>query len=111
MEKGSIRNWIRKFDATALLKPEKLLLNLPFLLFCAFLAIVYIGNTHTAEKKVREINRLQPQLKELRWEYMTTKADLMYKSKQSEVAREVEPFGLREIQSPPFKIIVNSNEY
>lgn len=111
MEKMNIKSWLKRWDGKSIFQPDKLLLNLPFVLFCSLLAIVYIGNTHMAEKKMRHLNTLQPKLKELRWEYMTTKAELMYKSKQTEVAKEVAPYGLKKIQSPPYKIIVRGNEY
>jgi hypothetical protein len=39
------------------------------------------------------------------------KADLMFASKQSEVARKVKDFGLRESLTPPFKIQVEAGEY
>ena len=75
--------------------------NMPFFLFLAMLAVVYIYNGHYADKLVRDINRTNKELKELQYEYKTLKSEVMFRSKQSELARAVEPFGLKELSSPP----------
>ena len=49
---------------------------------------------------------MKTELKEVRWNFMATKSDLMYKSKQTEVAKAVEGMGLKEITSPPKKIVI-----
>ena len=85
--------------------------NLPFMIFLAFLGIVYIANSRFAEKKVRDIQVLQQDIKELNYEYMSIKSDLMQTSMQSEVARKVKPFGLRELTDKPIKIKVNKKDY
>ena len=42
---------------------------------------------------------------------MTAKSELMYKSKQSEVAKMVEEMGLKELTAPPYKIVVKQDDY
>ena len=49
-------------------------------------------------------------LKELRSEYITTKSDLMIISKQSEVAEATARMGLKELTSPPKKIVITEEE-
>ncbi len=78
--------------------------NLPFLLFLAWLAIIYIGNSYYAEKNIRKIERLQKELKELRYEHIYTKSKLMSKSRQSEVAEGLQEEGIKESRTPPGKI-------
>ena len=85
---------------------EWVLKNFPFVLFLVFLVIFYIANAHYSEKKVREIQELQGEVRELRWEYMSLKAGLMYNSMQSEVTKSVEPLGLKPMKGKPNKIIV-----
>ncbi|HZY79957.1 MAG TPA: FtsL-like putative cell division protein [Cyclobacteriaceae bacterium] len=80
---------------------------LPKILFVMMLGILYIGNTHHAEKTIREINRAQSEVEDLRADYTTLKADVMFASKQSEVARRVRELGLKESNNPPFKIVVD----
>ncbi|HMJ68981.1 MAG TPA: FtsL-like putative cell division protein [Cyclobacteriaceae bacterium] len=84
---------------------------LPKILFVMLLSILYIGNAHHADKTVREINRAQSEVEDLRADYTTLKADVMFASKQSEVARRVKEFGLKESIDPPFKIVVDDGEY
>lgn len=84
--------------------------NLPFLLFLAFVALVYIANSHLAEKKVRRINKLSREIKELKWEYLSVKSELMFRSKLSEVSKAVEPLGLKELNTPPQRIEVKQTE-
>src|ERR1700755_2726270 len=69
---------------------EKATSALPFVLFLAFLGMIYIGNMHLAEKNIRDIDKITKQVKELSWDYKTAKADLAYKSTLSEVAKRVD---------------------
>jgi hypothetical protein len=92
------------------LSNEKTLNHLPFILFLALLAVFYIANGYYADDKIREVNRSSNQLKELRSEYISTKSELMFASKQSEVAKAVEAMGLKEPVVPPKKIEVDSAE-
>ena len=83
--------------------------RLPFLFFVTLLVIVYIGNTHYSEKTIREADKLNRELKELRSEYITLRFDLMFKSRQSEVAKNVMALGLRESVIPPKKITLQED--
>jgi len=84
---------------------------LPKIVFVMALSLFYIGNTHYGEKTVRRINQTQAEVEDLRADYTTLKSDLMFASKQSEVARKVKAMGLSESIVPPFKIIVEDGEY
>ncbi len=84
---------------------------LPKILFAFVLGLIYIGNTHYSEKSIRKINKLHTEVEDLRADYTTLKADLMFASKQSEVARRVKPLGLKESIDPPYKIEVKKGEY
>lgn len=83
----------------------------PKILFVMMLGLFYIGNTHHAEKTMRKINLLQADVEDLRADYTTLKAELMFSSKQSEVARKVKLFGLKESLNPPHKITIEKGEY
>ena len=85
--------------------------HLPKIIFAMALGLFYIGNTHYAEKTVRKINHVQTKVEDLRADYTTMKSDLMFASKQSEVARKVKQFGLAESLNPPFKVVVEKGEY
>jgi hypothetical protein len=83
----------------------------PKILFVMILGLLYIGNTHHGEKTVRKINNIQAEVEDLRADYTTLKSDLMFSSKQSEVARKVKAFGLKESFTPPHKVVVEKGEY
>src|ERR1700755_2241378 len=76
--------------------------NIPFFLFLAALAVIYIYNGHYADKISRDINRTSREVKDLQYEYKTLKSEVMFRSKQSELARAVDPFGLKELTQPPY---------
>jgi len=104
---SSLSKEFLRMDFNKMLKPENLVANMPFFLFLALLAMIYIGNTHSVEKIFKQIDKTKNELKEIRWNYMSAKSDLMFKSKQTEVAKAVETLGLREITDPPKKIVVD----
>jgi len=85
--------------------------HLPRVLFVFLLGLIYIGNTHYAERTTRAINKAQTEVEDLRADFTTQKAELMFSSKQSEVARKVKPQGLEESMTPPFKVTVDPDEY
>lgn len=78
--------------------------QVPFFLFLAGLAIIYIYNGHYADKTVRNINRTAKEVKELQYEYKTVKSEVMFLSKESELVKAVEPLGLKEITTAPYII-------
>jgi len=80
---------------------------LPKILFVMVLGLLYISNTHHAERTTRAINRAQTEVEDLRADYTTLKSDVMFASKQSEVARRVKEIGLKESLRPPYKIVVD----
>ncbi len=80
---------------------QSLVRQVPFFLFLAALAVIYIYNGHRADKTIRNINRTAKEVKELQWEYKTIKSEVMYRSKQSELAKAVEPLGLKELTEAP----------
>src|SRR5215216_4381388 len=97
------RDWRR------LLNYQWIVKNIPFFLFLAVLAVIYIYNGHYADKTVRNINKVSRELKELQYEYKTLKSEVMFRSKQSELAKAVEPLGLKELMKPPV-VLVDSNK-
>jgi hypothetical protein len=92
----------------SILTRKKLVKQLPFMLFITLLAIVYIANSYNAEKTIIEIGKTKKELEELRFEYITTKSNLMFHSKQSEIAFKLSGSGIKESLVPPKKIIVKS---
>lgn len=78
--------------------------NIPFFLFLSLLTVLYIYNGHLTEKTIKEINKTMRELKEVQYEYKTIRSELMFRSKQSELIRAVEPMGLKPLALPPLKL-------
>ena len=72
----------------------------PFLMFIAFLAPIYISNNYYTETKIREINKMRRELKEMRYEYITSKSELTNLSKQSQLAKRLSDKGVKESTDP-----------
>lgn len=85
--------------------------NIPFFLFLAILTVMYIANGHYANKAIRKINALDRHLKEMEYEFKTIKRDVIFRSKESELVKAVEPLGLRELITPPMKITDSTAHY
>jgi len=105
------KNFFTSFLTEGVVTKEAATEMMPFIIFLAMLAMVYIANRHFAEKNIREIDKLGKEVKELSWDYKTLKADLMLKSTQTEVARQVDTLGLKEPVEPPKKIVISEKEY
>lgn len=90
-----------KLDWKRWLNYQSIVKQIPFFLFLALLAVIYIYNGHYADKTIRNINRTTKEVKELQHEYKTVQSEMMFRSKQSELAKAVEPLGLKELTTPP----------
>jgi Bacteriodetes cell division protein (FtsL-like) len=90
----------------AFLSQEKAIRAVPFIIFLTVVALGYIANGYYAEEQIRKVNKMTYELKELRSEDVVSTADLMFISKQSEVANRTLETGLKESIEPPIKIEV-----
>lgn len=68
------------------LTKEKVLGNMPFILFCAGLMITYIAYGYHTERIVRDLDRVDQELKELRSEHITVVSQREKMEQQSQVA-------------------------
>ena len=88
-----------------LLNYKAIVRQIPFFLFLAVLAVVYIYNGHMADKTIREISKTSNELKELQYEFKSVKGDVLHRSKQSELIEAVQPLGLKELETSPVVLI------
>lgn len=89
---------------------EKVLGNMPFILFCAGLMITYIAYGYHTERVVRDLHRTDSELKELRSEYITVLSLLQTAEQQSQVASDIGELGLKESRVPPVQLEVTKDE-
>jgi hypothetical protein len=108
-KKNGNGNFIRELLSGTMVSEKIILQNLGYISLVTFLLAFYIGNRFHAEKITRESTRLQREVKDLRAEALSISADLMYISRQSEVKSLVKEkgLGLEELETPPYKILVN----
>ncbi len=92
---GAKPDWRKNFNQKWIVN------NIPFFLFLTALAVLYIYNGHLADKLMKKIAVSEKNIKELEYEYKTIKADVIYRSKSSELVKAVEPLGLKESKLPP----------
>jgi hypothetical protein len=76
-------------------------------LFLGVLAVVYIANGHYADDTIRRTAKARTDLKQLQYEYKTLQAELMYRSKESELVKAVAPLGLKPLTEPPVRILMD----
>lgn len=84
-----------------MLNYQSIVRQMPFFLFLTFLAVLYIYNGHKADKLSRDIVKTTKELKELQYEYKNVKGEALFRSKQSELLKAVEPLQLKELTESP----------
>lgn len=79
-----------------------------YFIFLGFLAMIYINNHYAVEKLLKEQVQINVELKELKYEAITTSSQLMQMSRQSEVLRHIEQanIGLGVLKTPPRILII-----
>lgn len=97
-KKGEIA---RVFNIKRLLNYKAVVSQVPFFLFLALLAVIYIYNGHLADRRAREIATTSRQLKELQFEYKDVKGVVLDLGTQSKLTKVVEPLGLKELTTAP----------
>jgi hypothetical protein len=110
-EKAPESTILRGIMDGSLLTRKAVTSQLPFLFFLAFMSIIYISNRYHADMLNRRIDTLRSETRELRSEAIFVSSELMKRSRQTEVADEVEKrgLGLKESVEPPKKIVVNKS--
>ena len=78
--------------------------NLLFFLFLSLLAVIYIANGHTADKLTRDNNKLENEIKDLQYQYKTVKSEVMYRSEEQQIIKEVQKMGLHINNEMPNRI-------
>jgi hypothetical protein len=80
---------------------------MPFIIFLMILGVIYISNIFRVEKTKRQIDDLEEDLRELRYEYITSRSKLMDESKPSKIVIKLKDTGIGESMDPPKKIMVS----
>lgn len=106
------KSGIGQYLELGFLTSELILKNLSFVIFLGFLAVIYIANSRFAESNIRQIQHLQRDLRELRWQYMTLESENMFNSRQSELAERLKDQNFEAFGTQPKRIVViDKNDY
>jgi hypothetical protein len=89
---------------------ENVLGNMRFILFVAGLMLCYIAYGYWTERTVRQLDRTNRELKEMRSEYITVRSHLEQAEQQSHVADGISGMGLRESRVPPRRLEVPEDQ-
>lgn len=102
-------SFIKELLSGSMISEKIILKNLGYVSLITLLSAGYIGNRFHAEKITRETTRLDREVKDLRAESLSTSAELMSISKQSEVLSLIRGRGLNleELKAPPYKLLVD----
>jgi uncharacterized protein YeeX (DUF496 family) len=84
--------------------PSSLNLDIYKIFYLLLFLIIYISNQHSVEKQIREINKLEKDVEELRTDYVTLNNNYMFSRKESEILKRVKKIGLENSKLPPEKI-------
>jgi hypothetical protein len=105
----STGSFIKELLSGSMVSEKIILRNFGYVSLVTALLAIYIANRFHAEKVTRETAKLLREVKDLRADALSTSADLMYVSRQSEVLRLVRQKGLNleELKAPPYKLLVN----
>ncbi|MBV1923540.1 MAG: S-adenosyl-methyltransferase [Flavobacteriaceae bacterium] len=84
--------------------------NWRFIIFLSLLALVMIASSHSADKKVHQIAKMNNEVKELKSEYVDVRMKLMRTKMESKLIKAMEGRGLNPSITPPNKIIITTKE-
>jgi hypothetical protein len=104
--KGGLAKSLTAVFGGGFLGTTSIIKQLPFIFFLTFIALFYIANGYWADDKIRQLNSLTNELKELRSEQVSVKSELEYVSNEVQIAESAKKIGLEYSRNPPMKILV-----
>lgn len=89
-----------------ILKEDFIIKHPRMIVLLVILALFFVGNRYSCMQKLKEIDRLQQQLRDIRFEALSISSELTGQSRQSQIEALVEEQGieLEGAQSPPYEI-------
>ncbi|NNK83061.1 MAG: S-adenosyl-methyltransferase [Flavobacteriaceae bacterium] len=84
--------------------------NWRFIIFLSVLAIFMIASSHSADRKVHEIAKLNEEVKELRSELIDGRKKLMHLKMESTIRLKLKESGILPSEVPPKKIRIAAQQ-
>lgn len=85
-------------------KPNQLIKWMPFVALVGLLIVVYIGNVHAVQKKIRVINKQHKEIEALKREYFSIKKRSLYEGTLNQVIRDIDGIDIKDEVPVPKKI-------
>ncbi|HTO16155.1 MAG TPA: FtsL-like putative cell division protein [Edaphocola sp.] len=104
-EKNEKRNkWMEMKEKFDHFSYKGVVLNVPFLVFIAILAVFYISNNNKGMGLAREIEQKTKELEEARWKYKDAQSNLIYKTSEKKISERTSKIGIKPLEKPAFEI-------
>ncbi len=84
--------------------------NWRFIIFLSVLALIMIGSSHSADKKVHKISKMMAEVKELKSEYVDVRMILMQSKMESKIIDQMTNRGIVPSTTPPQTIRITKLE-
>jgi len=80
--------------------------QIPFILYCTFLLLIYIANGHHQESMQRKILSTRQDVEDLKAEYILLQSEVMHLGRRTEVLGRLQNMGMgwNAPQTPPIKL-------
>lgn len=101
-----MRNKIIDIIAGKFLLEKTNLKSVRFILFIFFLAVVMIYSSHSVDRKIFNINKLNNEINIVENSYIETRKELMKSKMESSIRKKLVDKEIRPSLKPPLKIII-----
>ena len=105
-----MKNGIYSLLKAKFLISDDALKNWKFIVFLVILGMMAIANNHQYDAKNYRITELNNEVKELRFEFVDRRSELMKLKMESTVAKKMEARKIFPSEVPPLKIVVESKD-
>ena len=105
-----MRNRIQDIVVGKFLLEKTNLKTVKFVFFIFFLAIVTIYSSHSVDRKIFDINKLNNELNIIESTYIQTRKELMKSKMESAIRKKLVDKEIKPSLSPPIKIIIANGE-
>lgn len=78
-----------------------------FICFIILIALFHIYNSHKAVRFISDKNKLEEEIKQLRWEELSIRSNMLNRSMFSKIEGDIDSLGLKSLVEPPFKIVAD----
>ena len=105
-----MRNKIIDIIAGKFLLEKTNLKSVRFILFIFFLAVVMINLSHSVDRKIFNINKLNNEINIVENSYIETRKELMKSKMESSIRKKLVDKEIRPSLNPPLKIIITNGK-